>query len=108
MMNRGIINASEVRNIFFFVDEHTTATDGRYELQEGLLQELKEGTINFAYNTFFKPILPSMNMLTVSFCNSKKNTLVRAADIIANRIYHEVVSGNDPHIRSNLYIKHLP
>lgn len=108
MMNKGLFKASEVNNIYFFVDEHTTATDGLYELREALLQEFKEGTFNYNYDVFFKPIFPSMGCLELKYCNSSKNTLVRAADIIANRIYHEVTVGNDPKIRDNLYLKYLP
>lgn len=46
MMNKGLFSASDVNNIHFYVDEHTTATDGLYELREALLQEFKEGTFN--------------------------------------------------------------
>lgn len=108
MMNSGIFSSDDVRNMFFYVDEHTTATDGRYELREGLLQEFKEGTFNYLYQKFFPPIFPNMNSLDLQYCNSKKNTLVRAADIVANRVFHEVESGNDPAIRDNLFINILP
>lgn len=108
MMSLGLFTAGDVRNMFFYVDEHTTATAGIYELRECLLQEFKEGTFNFNYHTFYKPIFPTMQGLSLKYCNSSKATLVRAADIIANRVYHEVVSGNDPAIRDNLFIKYLP
>lgn len=98
----------DVEDILFYVDEHTTATDGRYELREGLLQEFKEGTFNFNFQKFFAPIFPEMHSLNLQYCNSAKQPLVRAADVIANRIYHEVISNNDPAIRDNLYIKKLP
>ena len=107
-MNEGLFDAADVHDMHFYVDEHTTATDGFYELREALLQEFKEGTFNYDYNKYFEPIFPSMHGLDLHYCNSSKNPLVRAADIVANRIYHEVVSGNDPEIRDNLYIKQLP
>lgn len=108
MMARKIFSPKDVDNLFFYVDEHTTATDGRYELREGLLQEFKEGTFNYNFQKFFEPIFPDMNSLNLQYCNSAKQTLVRSADVIANRIYHEVITGNNPEIRDNLYIKHLP
>lgn len=108
MMKRGIFSPQEVDTMFFYVDEHTTATDGRYELKEGLLQEFKDGTFNHDFQKFFPPIFPDMKSLNLQYCNSAKQPLVRSADIIANRIYHEVISGNDARIRSNLYITELP
>ena len=108
MINKGLFSASDVNNMHFYVDEHTTATDGLYELREALLQEFKEGTFNYDYNTYFEPIFPALNGLDLHHCNSSTNPLVRASDIIANRIYHEVLIGNNPNIRSNLYIKYLP
>lgn len=108
MLELGAIQKDEVRNMYFFVDEHTTATDGRYELREGLLQEFKEGTFNMNYQLFFEPIFPDLSSLDLFYCNSAKKILVRASDIIANRIYHEVITGNDPCIRDNLFIKYLP
>lgn len=108
MMNLGLFLPSDVDNMYFYIDEHTTATDGRYELREGLLQEFKEGTFNYNFQKFFEPIFPDIHTLNLQYCNSAKKTLVRTADIIANRIYHEVLKGNDPKIRENLYIQYLP
>ena len=108
MLELGAIIKDEVCNMYFFVDEHTTATDGRYELRESLLQEFKEGTFNMNYQLFFEPIFPDLNSLDLIYCNSAKMTLVRTSDIIANRIYHEVIAGNNPCIRDNLFVKYLP
>lgn len=57
MIANKVINPSEVDNIYFSVDEHTTATNGRYELGEGLEQEFKWGTYNFNYMKFFPPVM---------------------------------------------------
>jgi len=108
MMQQGLFLSEDVHLIRVYVDEHTTATDGIYELREALLQEFKEGTFNYDYRIFFKPIFPSMQGLELAYCNSSTNPLVRASDVIANRIYHEVISGNDPKIRDNLFITKLP
>lgn len=77
-----------VKNLYFFVDEHTTATDGRYELQEALKQEFLYGTYNGNYSCFFPPIFPNLQSVHVNFCNSKNVTLVRASDIVANRLFY--------------------
>lgn len=108
MMQQGLFLPEDIQMVRVYVDEHTTATDGIYELREALLQEFKEGTFNYDYHVFYKPILPTMDGLELVYCNSSTNPLVRASDIIANRIYHEVISKNDPRIRDNLFITFLP
>lgn len=88
LIARGLIIPSEVENIYFFVDEHSTATNGRYELKESLEQEFKNGTFNYNWQKFFPPLFPSITGVDVIYCNSEKKTLIRSADIIANRIFH--------------------
>ena len=83
----GKIKPEDVENMYVYVDEHTTATNGRYELQDTLQKEFKYGMLKYEYNTFYKPIFPNMKTLRVKFCNSQTTTLIRAADIIANNIF---------------------
>lgn len=110
LMRRDIIRASEVRRLYFFVDEHTTATNGRYELREALEQEFKFGTYNYDYQYYFPPIFPDMEEVCVTFCNSESKRLVRAADIVANRIFYLATSGNVEKLREtqNLFVSALP
>lgn len=82
------VSPEEVENIYFYVDEHTTATDGRYELKESLEQEFKHGIHNFENLSYYPPIFPKLKQLELFFCDSKSKPLIRAADIIANRLYY--------------------
>ena len=84
----GIIDPSKVDQIHFYVDEHSTATDGKYELKEAIEREFKIGTFNYNYQKFFPPILPSLRNIDLHFIDSKTTDLVRAADIVANRVYY--------------------
>ena len=110
VINKRIINPNEVENIYFFVHEHTTATDGKYELREALEQELMVGTFNYHYSVFYEPIFPDLKSLSLEYCNSEKKRLVRAADIIANRVYYLAVSNQLEKINeiSNLHNIYLP
>lgn len=107
LCSKSFISRNDVENIFFFVDEHTTATDGKYELREGLEQELKYGTYNMDYSLFFPPVFPNMNRIELRFCNSASTPLIRAADIVANNIYHKVLSSTEINV-TNLNIIYLP
>ena len=103
----GSINLNNVHDINFFCDEHTTATNGRYELKEALEQEFKRGTFNQSYDIHFPPITPSLNSLGLSYCNSDKAILIRAADITANKIYNHAKRGSLNAI-IDIFIHYLP
>ena len=88
LINQNKIIKDDIENIYFNVDEHSTATDGIYELREALESELKTGTYNYTYSKFFEPLFPNVKSVNLNYCNSANNTLFRASDIIANRIYY--------------------
>lgn len=110
LVKRNLINRDEVYDIYFYVDEHQTATNGLYELRQTLEQEFKYGIHNLSYNAYYPPVFPKMHCVQVYFCNSKKKLLVRAADIVANKIYHLANENNLYKINeiSNLYLTQLP
>ena len=94
LISEGLLNPSEVEGLYFFVDEHTTATNGLYELRESLEQEFKFGNYNMDWSIFHPPIFPNLKSVEVEYCNSANKTLVRAADIVANHIYYLAKSTN--------------
>lgn len=109
MIKLKIINPSEVERLYFCVDEHTTATNGRYELKESLEQEFKLGTYNYRYDRFFPPIFNDLKEVKVEFCNSESKLLVRAADIVANKIYYCTKQNKaDLNDIKKLFISYLP
>ncbi|MGN0902413.1 MAG: DUF3800 domain-containing protein [Succinivibrio sp.] len=110
LLNRKVINKQEIENIYFYVDEHTTATNGRYELKEAIEQELKIGTFNYNYNYFYAPVFPDIKAVQLQYCNSQKMHLVRAADIIANKVYYCIKNQKMDNLRihKNMYIIELP
>ena len=103
------IKKTKIKNVFIYADEHSTATDGKYELRESLLNEVKNGTFNVEWNKFFEPIFPCLCNVEVEFCDSSKTRLVRAADIIANHCFH-LVNKNDGLVQptSNMFVYYLP
>ena len=109
LIKDNVIDPDTVEHLYFYIDEHTTATNGRYELKENLEQEFKRGTFNMNYNTHFPPIFTSLKSLDLNFCNSEKKTLIRAADIVANRIF-SLTQQNKALINdtNNLHLTYLP
>ena len=94
LMKEGTIVADEVKDIIVYFDQHLTATDGLYELREGMEQEFKHGTVNFRCNTFHKPIFPNMGSLELMYKDSRSSLLIRASDIVSNRAFNYARSGN--------------
>lgn len=86
------ISPKEIGTIHIYNDEHSTATNGHYELREGLEQEFKLGTYNFKYDRYFPPLFEKMGGVELQFCNSSTTTLIRAADIVANRLYYRALN----------------
>lgn len=93
MIGDGVFEKNDVGNIRIFMDEHTTATDGRYELQESLEMEFKHGMHNFETMTHFLPVFPDMDSVQVEMRDSASTPLIRAADMVANRIFYCANSG---------------
>lgn len=104
----GIINLYDLERLFVCVDEHTTATNGVYELRETIEQELRYGIHNLNYDKFFPPICPNLIEVRLDYCNSATTRLIRSADIIANRIYYDTSHGHDLSGYQNLFVKELP
>lgn len=101
--------SKEVRIVYVHADEHVTATDGKYELRESLLNEFKNGTFNPTWETHYDPIFPNLWDVDVKFCDSKKVRLVRAADIIANHCYHKALKFNGViEDERNMFVYYLP
>lgn len=108
LIRDGLVNQSGVNNIYVFMDEHSTATDGRYELREALEAEFKIGTYNDKWSKFFPPLFD--NLCSVEFClkDSAQDALIRAADITANRLYYAVVSNQLNLIEKKIIYRRLP
>ncbi len=107
LISSGILIPSSVERIEFNVDEHTTATNGKYELQQTLEQEFRFGIYNQSYDRFFPPIFPGVKSVSLNYCNSAKNLLVRAADIVANRVYHLSLEEDLEKIKSLSHMNHI-
>ncbi|CCI84695.1 DUF3800 domain-containing protein [Lactobacillus pasteurii] len=104
------INPNKVTAIYIFADERSVAKDERNELKETLEEEFKDGRFNETYSKFFAPMFPNLRSIEVSYCNSAKVTLVRTADVVANRLYRSVAENDTKTLsqRENFCITHLP
>lgn len=100
LIDKNLVNPLDVQKIYVYPDEHTTATSGRYELHESLEKEFKIGMFSSDFTSFFPPLFPKLKELQVQYCNSANKPLVRASDIIANRIYYDINNDKIDEIKS--------
>ncbi len=87
LIARKKINPTIPTVIRFFIDNQPTSTDGIYNLRESIREELVNGISNFDYGVFHPPIFQNTLEVATSFCDSRKQPLIQAADIFANAIF---------------------
>lgn len=110
LIREKVLDPQKVTRLRFYIDEHSTATDGRYELQEALEREFKIGTFNQQWSKFYPPIFPNLISVDLKFCDSKVKPLIRAADIVANKVYHSAMEEDIVSLknRKNIFIIQQP
>lgn len=106
MIENGLIKPIDIENIYIYCDEHTTSTDGLYELKESIETEFKYGIYNYKYNTFFAPTFPNINSIEVKYLDSKSSCYIRMADIISNYVYNNAKFNFKKN--QGIFIKKLP
>lgn len=108
MLCDGVFKAKNVENVFVRVDQHSTATNERYELQESLEEELKYGVPNFDFDVFRPPIFPDMDEVTLEMRDSAQDPLIRAADMVANRLYYCACQHNYDLVKDKVRYRIVP
>ncbi|WP_373106537.1 DUF3800 domain-containing protein [Streptococcus lutetiensis] len=108
LIDSKIIKPEEVERLYVFNDEHTTATNGCYELKEALEAEFKNGTYNHNWNKFYPPIFENLQEIKLEYCNSAKKVHIRMADIIANQAYYLSKSGKINELKQKMITHFLP
>lgn len=86
LISTGRIDPNHDIEVTINSDQHTTATDGIYDLRNSVFNELKHGTKNYDMGLFFHPIVFGNLNVTVNYFNSRDNYGVQASDILAGEI----------------------
>lgn len=110
----GIYDIDEIGSISIIVDEHSTATNGKYALRESIDEEFRYGIYNPEYNKEFPAIFDStFPSIKLSYVDSAKVPLVRTADITANWVFcaeRDFAQNADrlEHALNNIIVLRLP
>lgn len=87
-VEQGLMAKQDITQMVVFVDEHSSSTEGKYNLSQSIDEEFRAGTYNPDYGTYHEPVF-SMGFprIPVRYHDSRSITLIRAADITANWIF---------------------
>ena len=80
--------------ISIYIDEQLTATNGYYDLRDSIMEELKYGIVNFDYGVLHSHLFDADVKVNIEYCNSSRNYMIQASDILANRIWSSYMTGN--------------
>lgn len=94
MITQERIRSDEQILISIYIDEQLTATNGYYDLRDSIKEELQYGIHNFDYGTHRKALFSDTVEVNIEYCNSSKNYMIQASDILANRIWTSYVKGD--------------
>lgn len=83
------INPNQPLNLYIKIDESKTKSNGYYNLQDSIYEELVNGIINFDYSIVHKPILKSHLKLKVKNYDSKYNFGIQSADIMSHYLHRQ-------------------
>lgn len=88
ILKDGDVKIDSISKMAVYVDEHSSSTTGRYNLEETINEEFRFGVYNPDLNIFYEPIFsPKFPAIPVRYLNSEKVPLIRAADVTANWVY---------------------
>lgn len=83
----GLIHFDKPAKISIYIDEQPTGTNGLYDLEKSIYEELANGTLNFKHGIFIEPVFASEIEVIVKYKDSKYDFLIQSSDILANRIW---------------------
>lgn len=71
------------------MDEQSTKSNGYYNLENSIVEELKHGIFNFNYHKQYPPILFNDFELILNYKKSHESYCVQAADLVAGNVRHK-------------------
>lgn len=87
LIDRNLLDPTLPTTLRFFIDNQPTSTDGIYNLRESIKEEFQNGIANFDYGVRHEALFSGHLEVFTNFCDSSKNYLIQASDILANSLY---------------------
>lgn len=81
------IDPNQPLKLYIKIDECKTKSNGYYNLQDSIYEELVNGIINYDYSIIHKPILSNSLKVKVKIYDSKYNFGIQSADIMSHYLH---------------------
>lgn len=97
LISQNRINSKQPLKLVLNLDEQSTVSNGYYDLESSIKEELQFGIMNYDYGISFPPILSSVTV-KVKYKNSYYNYPVQAADLLVGDVrhaYYNYLQNND-------------
>ena len=97
LISQNRINSKQPVKLILNLDEQSTLSNGYYDLESSIKEELQFGVLNYDYGISFPPILDSVTV-KVKYKNSYYNYPVQAADLLVGEVrhcYYNYLQNND-------------
>ena len=86
LIDKKEIDPNKHLTLIIRIDESPRATNGKYNLEDSILEEFLYGITNFDYGCIFPPILYGGLKVDLQYVNSKKTSLVQASDFLVGYV----------------------
>lgn len=87
LISQNRINPNSHVKLILNLDEQSTVSNGYYDLESSIREELQFGVLNYDYGISFPPILSSVTV-KIRYRNSYFNYPVQAADLLVGEVRH--------------------
>lgn len=97
LISQNRLDSTKHVKLFLNLDEQSTVSNGYYDLESSIKEELQFGIMNFNYGISFPPILSSVE-IKIRYKNSYYNYPVQAADLLVGEVrhaYYNYLKNND-------------
>ncbi len=88
LISENKLNPLQPVKIYLNLDQQTTISNGYYDLQHTIKEELQYGIINYNYGTMYPPILSEVDV-KIKYKDSYYSYNIQAADLLVGDIRHK-------------------
>ena len=110
VIKREAVKPSDSFRLHVNEDEHRISTGTGLSREESIFREFTDGKYRSDSDQFCPPIFTNLQKVTVTLHDSKQNTLIRGADIIANMVYVSLIRNEQSALMDDglFHIEFLP
>ena len=109
LLDRNVLKIDEEITVNISIDQQLTGIESYYDFRDSIQEELEHGIVNWNYGIIHESVFKAPVKVKLRYCDSAKDYLIQASDILANRIWSSYWGKNEKLRKiSNHYILTFP